>query len=89
MSGCCHKGITKEILQRNIIILNKTKAIVGQDRGTHISILKNIRILQCSWNSALIGDADIPLYVAAVSREFKFQLDINMGASPNLEDNNH
>ena len=40
--GHCHKEIIQELVQRNTTVFEKIQAIVGQDRGTYVSILQNI-----------------------------------------------
>ena len=69
--------------------LNKTQAIVCQDRGTHISVLQNIKKSQYTCNSAPIYDIDIPHCVATVGIGLKFTLDVDIGTAPTLEDYNH
>ena len=66
-------------------IIKKTQAIFGQDRGNHVSILKNIKPLRYASNSSAIGDTDVPVRVAATGRESKFTLDIEIGAVPTLD----
>ena len=70
-----HKGNSVERYHR---FLNKTQTISGQDRGTHEVFHQNIKTSQYAWNSAPIDDTDIPRCVAAVGREFRFPLDIEL-----------
>ena len=80
-----HKGNSVEKFHR---FLNKTQTIVGQDRGTHLSFIENSKTSQYTWNSALIDDTDIPRCLAAVGRHFKFPMDIDLNAAPNINCNN-
>ena len=59
---------------------------MGQDRGTHLSILKNSKTSQYDWNSAPIYNIDISRSLAAVGREFQFPLDIELSTIPELND---
>ena len=63
---------------------SKIKTIVGQDRGTHLSILQNTQTSQHAWNSASIEDTDISRSLNAFSREFQFPLDIELSAIPEI-----
>ena len=79
-----HKGNSVERYHR---FLNKT--ISGQDRGTHEVFHQNIKTSQYAWNSASIDDTYIPRCVAAVGREFKFPLDIELLDQPSLNNKEH
>ena len=57
-------------------VLKLAQAIVGKDRGTHISIFKNIKTSKYICNSTLIGDTYVPCCFADVSILFKFILDV-------------
>ena len=70
-----HKGNSVERYHR---FLNKTQAIVGQDRGTHDTFKQNIKTSQYAWNSAPIDDTDIPRCLPAVGRIFKFPMDVEL-----------
>ena len=52
-----------------------------------MSILKNIKTSQLACNSGPIDDIGAPWYFAAVGREFKFPLYLDIGAAPDLDDN--
>ena len=78
-----HKGVTVEKYHR---YLNKCQTIVGQDRGTHMSILQNYKLAQYGWNSAPIDNTDVPRSLPAVGREFGFLLDIDLRPLPNMND---
>lgn len=78
-----HKGVTVEKFHR---YLNKCQTIVGQVRGTHMSILQNYKIAQYGWNSAPIDNTDVPRSLPAVGREFGFLLDIDLRPIPNMND---
>ena len=81
-----HKGNSTERYHR---FINKTQTICGNDRDTHESIDTNIKTSQFAWNSAAIDNTDIPRCVAAVGREFKFPLDIELQPSPTLNDDSN
>ena len=78
-----HKGLSVERYHR---YLNKTQTIVGNDRGTHHTFLQNCKVTQYGWNSAPIDDTDIPRSIAALGREFRFPLDVEMCPDPPLSD---
>ena len=48
------------------IFLNKTDAISGNDRGTHLVSIQNAKISQDAWNSAPIDGTDIPRSTTAI-----------------------
>ena len=81
-----HQGLSVERYHR---FLNKTQTITGNDRGTHITYLQNAKTSQYAWNSAPIDGTDIPRSLAAVGREFKFPLDVELCPSPPLNDQNN
>ena len=58
--------------------LNKTQTISGQDRRTHGVFHQNIKTSQYAWNSVPIDNTDIPRCEAALDREFRFPLDIEL-----------
>ena len=76
-----HKGNSVERYHR---FLNKTQAIIGQDRGTHSSFRQNMKTSQYAWNSAPIDDTDIPRCLPAVGRIFKFPMDVELESIPTL-----
>ena len=78
-----HQGL---IVERYHRFLNKTQTIIGNDRGNHITYLQNAKTSQYAWNSAPIDGTDIPRSLAAVGREFKFPLDVELCPSPPLND---
>ena len=57
---------------------------MGQDRVTCLSILKNAKFSQYAWSSATIDNIDISQSLAAVGREIRFPLDIELNALPEL-----
>ena len=71
-----HKGLSVEKYPQ---FLKKTQKIMGQDRGTHLSILKMPKIPD------ILG-TDVSQSLAAVGREFLFPLDIEISAIPELND---
>ena len=76
-----HKGDSTERYHK---LLNKIQTISGQDRGTHEVFHQNVKTSQYAWNSAPIDDTDTPQCVAAIGREFRFSLDIELLKQPNL-----
>ena len=46
--------------------------------------MENSKTSQYTWNSAHIDDTDIPLYVAAVGRNFKFPMNVNLATALSL-----
>ena len=76
-----HRGNSIERYHR---FLNKKQTISGQDRGAHEGFHQNIKTSQYAWNSAPVDETDIPRYVAAVGREFRFPLDIELLDQPSL-----
>ena len=79
-----HKAMRVECYHR---FLNKTQTIVGQDRGTHETFIQNAKTSQYAWNSAPIDDTDISRSMAAVGRDFKFPMDVELSAMPTINDN--
>ena len=80
-----HKGNGAERYHR---FLNKTQAIVGNDRGTHSTFVQNAKTSQYAWNSAPIDGTDVTRSMAALGREFRFPLDIEMLPKPPMNDSN-
>ena len=68
-----HKGLSDEKYHQ---FLNKTQTIVGQERGTHLSIFQNVKTSQYAWNSAPVYNTDISRSPDAVRRELQLPLDI-------------
>ncbi len=78
-----HKGLSVERYHR---FLNKTQTIVGHERGSHLTILQNAKLSQYAWNSAPIDNTDVTRSMAAVGREFRFPLDVDLSPTPVLND---
>ena len=78
-----HKGLGVEKYHR---FLNKTQAIVGNDRGTHETFVQNAKTSQYAWNSAPIDDTDVTRSMAAVGRDFRFPIDVELSPTPTLND---
>lgn len=78
-----HKGLSVERYHR---FLNETQTIVGQERGTHMTILQNAKLSQYAWNSAPIDNTDVTRSMAALGREFRFPLDVELSPTPTLND---
>lgn len=78
-----HKGLSVERYHR---FLNKTQTIVGNDRGTHSTIFQNVKTSQYAWNSSPIDNTDVTRSMAALGREFRFPLDVELSPSPSLND---
>ena len=79
-----HKGMGVERYHR---FINKTQTIVGNDRGTHETFIQNAKTSQYAWNSAPIDDTDISRSMAAVGRDFKFPMDVELSSMPTISDN--
>ena len=62
-----HKGNSVERYHR---FLNKTQAIVGNDRGTNSTFEQNAKVSQYAWNSATIDGTDVTWSMAAIRRDF-------------------
>ena len=67
--------------------MNKIQTIVGQDRSTHETFVQNAKTSQYAWNSALIDDTDISRSMAAVDREFRFPMDVELSMMPAINEN--
>ena len=78
-----HKGLSVERLHR---FLNKVMTIDGNDMGTHAGFIRTAKTAQYAWNSAPIDGTDVVRSVAAVGREFRFPLDVELSPSPTLND---
>ena len=76
-----HRGNSIERYHR---YLNKTQAIAGNDRCTNTVIIQNSKTSQYAWNSAPIDNTDITRSMAAVGREFRFPLDVDLSPTPAL-----
>ena len=81
-----HKGNSVERYHR---FLNKTQTIAGQDRNTNEVFHQKAKTSQYGWNSSPIDDTDIPRCVAALGREFRFPLDVELLEQPCLNDKNN
>ena len=83
-----HKGLIVERFHR---FLNKVETIDGTDRGTHDGFVRTAKTAQFAWNSAPIDGTDVVRSLAAVGREFRFPLDVELSPSPTLnnESNSH
>ena len=60
-----HKVLSVEKYHR---FLNKTQTIVGQYRGTHLSIFQNSKTPRYAPNSTLVDNTDVPRSLAAFGR---------------------
>ena len=60
--------------------------IDGNDMGTHAGFIRTAKTAQYAWNSAPIDGTDVVRSVAAVGREFRFPLDVELSPSPTLND---
>ena len=80
-----HRGLSVERYHR---FLNKTQAIVGNNRGTHKVFIQNAKTSQYAWNSAPIDNTDIQQSIAAVGREFRFLLDVELASAPTINTSN-
>ena len=69
--------------------MNKAQAIAGNDHGTNVIILLNIKISQYAWNSAPIDNTNITRSMADVGREFIFPLDVDLYPTPSSNDTNN
>ena len=76
-----HKGNSVEHYHR---FINKTQAIAGNDRGTHSIFANNAKTSQYAWNSSPIDGTDITRSMAAIGRDFRFPLDVNLTPTPTL-----
>ena len=64
--------------------LNKNQTITDTDRGSHDKFIQNAKTSEYAWNSAPIYDNDIPCSLAAIGREFRFPLDVEISATPTI-----
>ena len=76
-----HKGMSVEHYHR---FLNKTQAIMGNDKNTHLTYLQNANTSQYAWNGAPIDNTDIPRSLVAIGRELRFPLDVELCPTPPL-----
>ena len=74
-----HKGMSVEKYHH---FLNKTQTISYQDRGMHDVFLQNKKSSQYAPNSTPIDGTDILISVAAVGREFRVLLDVELLKTP-------
>ena len=80
-----HKGLTvKDLLS----FLNKAVIIVMEDRQSNDVFIPDGTATGCGWSNALIDGTDILRSTVAIGREFKFPIDINLSALPQLTQNN-
>ena len=70
-----HKAVSVERFFR---FLNKAFTIVANDRNTNQVLVETAQCVAYAWNSSYIDGTDIVRSVIAVSREFKFPLDITL-----------
>ena len=64
--------------------LNKTKAIAGNDRGTHDVYIQNTKTSQYAWNSALIDSTYVTRSMTAIGRMLRFPLNVDLSPTPIL-----
>ena len=76
-----HRGNSVELYHH---FLDKTQAIIWNNRDTHTIILKNTKTSQYTWNSALIDNMGITRSMLATGRIFKFPLDVELFQTPRL-----
>ena len=81
-----HKGNSCERYHR---FLNKTQTINGGNRGTHTGFAQNAKTSQYAWNSAPIDNTDVTRSMAAVGREFRFPLDVDLSVVPPMNDSSN
>jgi hypothetical protein len=74
-----HKAVTVERFFR---FLNRLLTIHSNDRATNQVFVETSECAAYAWNSSAIDGTDIIRSVAAVGREFKFPLDINLSSTP-------
>ena len=80
-----HKGLTVEHFHR---FLNKAVTIVIEDRQSNDVFVPPGIAAGYAWNSASIDGTDILRSTVAIDREFRFPIDINLSALPQLTQNN-
>ena len=69
------------LVERYHRYLNKTQAIAGNDQCTNIVIIQNAKASQYAWNSVPIDNTDITGSMAAVGKEFRFPLDVELSST--------
>ena len=80
-----HKGNSVEKYHR---FLDKHKLLLAKiGGGNHSTFIQNAKTSQYAWNSAPIDDTDIARSMAAVGRDFKFPLDVELSAMPIINSN--
>lgn len=62
------------------------ETIDGTDRGTHNGFIRTAKTAQFTWNSAPIDGTDVVRSLAAVGREFRFPLDVDLRPSLTIND---
>ena len=58
-----------------------------EDRQSNDVFVPDGTATRCGWNNALIDGTDILRSTVAIGREFKFPIDINLSAPPQLTQN--
>jgi PAS domain-containing protein len=74
-----HKAMSVERFFRS---LNKAVTIASNDRGTNDVFVEAVHCFTYAWNASVIDGTDIVRSVAALGREFKFPLDIQLSSEP-------
>ena len=80
-----HKGLTVEHFHR---FLNKAVTIAMEDRQSNDVFVPAGIAAGYAWNSAPIDGTDILRSTVVIGREFRFSIDINLSAPPQLTQNN-
>ena len=78
----CTRELKKTSVEKYHRFINKTQAIVGQDKGTHDAFLQNTKTSKYTWNSNPSDGTDIIRSVADVVRKLRFLLDIKLLETP-------
>ena len=65
-------------------LLKKTQTITGTDRGSHDNFIQDYKTSQYVWKRTPIDDTDIPRSLAAIGREFRFNIDVEISATPTI-----
>ena len=81
LSRGSHRGIS---VDRYHWFLNRSQKNSGNDRGTLTIIYQNAKQSQYAWNSAPINATDIPRSLAAIGREFRFPLDVEISPTSQI-----
>ena len=80
-----HKGLTVEHFHR---FLNKAMTIAIENRQSNDVFVPAGIAVGYAWNSAPMHSTDILRSTVAIGREFRFTIDINLSAVPQLTQNN-